>query len=96
MAEKTPSEVAPDTTWIVPPSRSLDPVSMGISIDATARDLTPDFVKRLTAVVRQVKGIGDIAIGGDDGETMGRCKVLTSCNVNGDRCGLLQFCGTNA
>lgn len=77
------------------PAMAPDGVSLGVSVAVSGADLTPDFVKSLSKVVRTVQGIGDITIGGGD-DLEGRCGLLSSCDVNKDRCPVLRFCGTNA
>lgn len=82
-----------DRQWIIPPVPSSDHVSLDINVSADAQELTPEFVKQLTAVVRSVQTMGTAGSGGEEDE--GRCGVLETCDVNTDRCPVLKTCGTN-
>lgn len=93
MSDKTEKPES-NPCWVVPPASSRNAAALGVSISASAHDLSPEFVKQLTAIVRTVQGIDDLTVGGDVQE--GRCGVLSECVTNRDRCPVLKFCGTNA
>jgi hypothetical protein len=80
--------------WVIGPPRD-NAARLCVSIDAAAHELDEAFVRRVTAIVREVQVVGGLTIG-DDGAAEGKCGVLGSCGVNKDRCPVLQICGTNA
>ncbi len=82
-----------DADWIIAPPNAG--ARLNLSIAAAAHDIGADFVRQVTAVIREVHVIGGLTID-DDGATEARCKVLGSCNVNTMRCPVLQICGTNS